>query len=133
IAAMTAALEGVDVLVFTGGVGERSAPIRARAASGLGFLGIEVDRAANAQPTLDAEVGESGATVRTFVVEAREDLQIAREGRRLLGWRFDRRGAGIGAAACRRSASSSSVGFRSRSEADRSQRRRGGSASRQPW
>jgi acetate kinase len=84
IAAMAAALEGVDVLVFTGGVGERSAPIRARVAAGLGFLGIVVDPAANAGPTLDAEVGDPGAAVRTFVVEAREDLEIAREVRRLL-------------------------------------------------
>ncbi len=48
IAAMAAALGGLDVLVFTGGVGERSAPIRARAADGLGFLGVGVDRARNA-------------------------------------------------------------------------------------
>jgi acetate kinase len=84
IAAMAAALDGVDVLVFTGGVGERSAPIRARAAARLGFLGIVVDPAANADPELDAEVGEPGAPVRTFVVEAREDLEIAREVRRVL-------------------------------------------------
>ena len=51
IAAMTAALGGLDVLVFTGGVGERSAPIRARAADGLGFLGVGVDRARNQRPS----------------------------------------------------------------------------------
>ena len=78
IAAMAAALGGLDVLVFTGGVGERSAPIRARAADGLGFLGIGVDRARNAAPELDAEISSNGAVVSTFVVAAREDLEIAR-------------------------------------------------------
>jgi len=78
IAGMAAALGGLDVLVFTGGVGERSAPIRARAADGLGFLGIGVDRARNAAPELDAEISSSDAVVRTFVVAAREDLEIAR-------------------------------------------------------
>jgi acetate kinase len=78
IAAMAAALGGLDVLVFTGGVGERSAPIRARAADGLGFLGIGVDRVRNAAPELDAEISSDGAVVSTFVVAAREDLEIAR-------------------------------------------------------
>ncbi|HUZ98247.1 MAG TPA: acetate/propionate family kinase [Gaiellaceae bacterium] len=78
IAGMAAALGGLDVLVFTGGVGERSAPIRARAADGLGFLGIGVDRARNAAPELDAEISSSDAVVRTFAVAAREDLEIAR-------------------------------------------------------
>ncbi|HEY5100495.1 MAG TPA: acetate/propionate family kinase [Gaiellaceae bacterium] len=78
IAAMAAALGGLDVLVFTGGVGERSAPIRARAADGLGFLGIGVDRARNAAPELDAEISSNDAVVSTFVVAAREDLEIAR-------------------------------------------------------
>jgi acetate kinase len=78
IAAMAAALGGLDVLVFTGGVGERSAPIRARAADGLGFLGIGVDRARNAAPELDAEISSNDAVVSTFVVAAREDLEVAR-------------------------------------------------------
>jgi acetate kinase len=87
IAAMAAAMDGLDLLVFTGGVGERSAPIRERAAAGLAFLGVAVDTAANAAPTLDAEVSAAGADVRTFVVQAREDLQIARDVRRALSGR----------------------------------------------
>ena len=86
IAAMAAAMNGLDVLVFTGGVGERSAPVRARAAAGLSFLGVALDLAANAQPELDADIGARGAAVRTFVVAAREDLQIARDVRRVLGF-----------------------------------------------
>ena len=85
IAAMTAALGGLDVLVFTGGVGERSAPVRARAAEGIEFLGVAIDAARNEAPQLDAEIGADGARVRTFVVAAREDLQIARGVRAVLG------------------------------------------------
>jgi len=84
IAAMAAALGGLEMLVFTGGVGEHSGPIRARAAAGLAFLGIAVDETANAGLDLDAEIGTAEAPVRVFVVRAREDLQIARDVRRVL-------------------------------------------------
>jgi acetate kinase len=84
IAAMAAAMDGVDTLVFTGGVGEHAAEIRARAAAGLGFLGVALDPDANAQATADAEVGAPGAAVRTLVVTAREDLEVARQVRELL-------------------------------------------------
>ena len=85
IAAMAAAMDGLDALVFTGGVGERSAAIRERAAGGLFFLGVALDAHANADPQLDAEIGAAGAAVRTFVIEAREDLQIAHDVRGVLG------------------------------------------------
>ena len=84
IAAMAAAMGGLDAVTFTGGVGERAASIRARAAEGLAFLGIALDAGANESPQLDAEIGSAGADVRAFVVEAREDLQIARDVRRVL-------------------------------------------------
>jgi len=84
IAAMTASMNGLDALVFTGGVGERSAAVRERAANGLSFLGVALDARANADPQLDAEIGATDAFVRTFVIEAREDLQIARDVRRAL-------------------------------------------------
>ena len=45
IAAMAAAMDGLDALVFTGGVGENAPEIRARAAAGLGFLGVGIDAA----------------------------------------------------------------------------------------
>jgi acetate kinase len=84
IAAMAAAMGGLDALVFTGGVGENAAPIRERAAAGLEFLGVAVDAAANAGSG-DREITAPGARVRTLVVAAREDLQIAAEVRALLG------------------------------------------------
>ena len=84
IAGMAAALDGLDAIAFTGGVGERSPEIRARAAAGLSFLGVALDERANAEATPDAEIGSAGAPVRAFAIEAREDLQIAREVRRVL-------------------------------------------------
>ena len=72
-------LGGLDALVFTGGVGERSAPVRAAAAAGLGFLGIALDPERNATAGGDTDIGAEGAAVRTLVVEAREDLEIARQ------------------------------------------------------
>jgi acetate kinase len=85
VAAMTAALGGLDVLVFTGGAGEHSAPVRGRTAQPLAFLGVAVDDAANAAAVPDMEIGATGARVRTLVVQAREDLQIATEVEDLLG------------------------------------------------
>jgi acetate kinase len=87
IASMTASLGGLDAIAFTGGVGERSAEVRAFAADGLGFLGIALDPAANDAATGDeeAEIGIDGASVRAFVIPAREELEIAREVRRVLG------------------------------------------------
>ena len=84
IAAMVAALGGLDVLVFTGGVGEHSPPVRAAAAAGLGFLGVALDGAANDATTADGEIGAPDAGARTVVVTAREDLEIARQTRAAL-------------------------------------------------
>ena len=86
IAAMAASLGGIDALVFTGGVGERSAPVRALAAEGLGFLGIALDDRANEAATGagDTEIGKSEAPVRSFVVAAREDIEIARQVREVV-------------------------------------------------
>ncbi len=81
IAAMTTALGGLDVLVFTGGVGERAPAIRAAAAAGLGFLGVEVDSQANRSADGDAEISAAGAPVRTLVITSREDLEIAHQTR----------------------------------------------------
>ena len=85
IAAMAAAMDGIDAMVFTGGVGERSAPVRRRAAEGLGFLGVRLDLGANEAARPDQGVGADGAPVRTFVIAAREDLEIARGVRQVLG------------------------------------------------
>jgi acetate kinase len=85
IAAMAAAMGGLDVLVFTGGVGENSPAIRARTAAGLRFLGVEVDARRNERGDGDRSIDVETAPVRTLVVAAREDLWIAHEVRSVLG------------------------------------------------
>jgi acetate kinase len=87
IAAMTAAAGGLDALVFTGGIGQHQARLRAAAVDDLGFLGVAVDPAANAAAPADGDtdVSAQGAAVHTLVVAAREDIQIAREVRSVLG------------------------------------------------
>jgi acetate kinase len=84
IAQMTAALGGLDTLVFTGGVGENSAEIRARAMDGLGFLGVRGDSTRNSAGTGDREIGTPDAPVRSLVISAREDIEIARQVRDLI-------------------------------------------------
>ncbi|MGC9222087.1 MAG: acetate/propionate family kinase [Solirubrobacteraceae bacterium] len=69
IAAMAAALDGLDVLAFTGGVGENAAAIREQTLAGLGFL---------------LRAGATGGPVRVLTVHAREDLEIALQARALL-------------------------------------------------
>jgi acetate kinase len=84
IAAMAAALGGLEALVFTGGVGQRSGPIREEACMGLEFLGVGFDSAANMERSGDRDVGLPGTAVRVLVIDAREDLEIATEVRALL-------------------------------------------------
>jgi acetate kinase len=84
IAAMAAALGGIDALAFTGGVGARSAQVRELAADGLGFLGVALDRARNREASADADLSDPGALVRTLVIAPREDLEIARQTRATL-------------------------------------------------
>jgi len=84
IAAMAASMDGMDALVFTGGVGENAPSVRARAAGGLAFLGVELDAEANLTARSDDEIGAREAPVRTLVITAREDLEIAREVRQVL-------------------------------------------------
>jgi acetate kinase len=85
IASMAAAMAGMDVLAFTGGVGERAAPVRAAAVAGLGFLGVVLDDPRNAAAVPDADVGAPEAAVRVLVVQAREDAEIARQVDDVLG------------------------------------------------
>jgi acetate kinase len=84
IATMAAALGGIDVLAFTGGVGQNAPEVRERAVRGLGFLGIGLDEARNRALTGDADVTADGASARVLVVQAREDLEIARQTRAVL-------------------------------------------------
>jgi acetate kinase len=84
VAAMAAAMGGLDVLVFTGGVGENAAAVRAATVSGLRFLGLDIDPALNAEATTDSDISATSAAVATLVVKAHEDIEVAREVRRVL-------------------------------------------------
>jgi acetate kinase len=83
IAAMAAAMDGLDVLAFTGGIGENEPAIRQAAAAGLGFLGVRLDGERNAAARGDADIGELAAPVAAVVITAREDREIARQVRAL--------------------------------------------------
>jgi acetate kinase len=85
IGAMAASLGGLDGLVFTGGVGENSAEVRALAVDGLDFLSIELDPERNAAAAGDRVVTADGSRVAVLVVTAREDLEIAAQVRGVLG------------------------------------------------
>jgi len=85
VSAMAASLGGLDTLVFTGGIGEKSPRVRAAASGLLGFLGVRLDESANDKASADADITASGASIRTVVVTAREDVQMAREARSLVG------------------------------------------------
>jgi len=85
VAAMSAALGGLDALAFTTGIGEGSALVRARACERLRFLGVEVDHERNEAAKPDCDVGADSSAVRVVVVRAREELVAARAARVLIG------------------------------------------------
>ncbi len=85
IASMAAALGGIDALVFTAGIGEGSAAVRADVCGRLGFLGVELDQGANEGAVPDVDVSPPGAAVRVVVLHARQDVVAARAARALLG------------------------------------------------
>jgi acetate kinase len=79
IGAMAAALGGLDSLIFTGGIGEHAAPIRAEIVSGLGHLGARVDHQRNgAALGCDAIISPEGATCSVRVVRTDEERMVAR-------------------------------------------------------
>jgi acetate kinase len=79
IGSFAAALGGLDTLVFTGGIGERSAEVRAEICQGLGFLGVVVDEARNARHADPISLSGGSCVVR--VIQTDEDLMIARHTR----------------------------------------------------
>jgi acetate kinase len=82
IGAFAAVLGGIDTLVFTGGIGERAAPVREETCRGLEHLGIQVDRDRNARH--DPIISAPGSACAVRVVRTDEDLMIARHTRALV-------------------------------------------------
>src|SRR5438046_5502889 len=79
IGAMVAVLGGIDVLVFSAGVGENSAEVRDTACKQLGFLGLKLDDAANAEHPPDGDIAAPDSSVRVPIIRAQEDWAIARD------------------------------------------------------
>jgi acetate kinase len=83
LGSLAAALHGLDALIFTGGIGENAAPIRARVCREAAWLGVELDEGSNKRggPKISAEKSRVSA----WVIPTNEELMIARHTRRLLG------------------------------------------------
>ena len=85
IGALTVTLGGIDALVFTAGVGENSAEVRAASCVGLECLGLELDADANESCRPDADIARRGSPARILVIAAREDLTMLAEVMQVVG------------------------------------------------
>jgi acetate kinase len=82
IGSLTAALEGLDAIVFTGGIGEHAAPVRAKALQHLAWLGVSLDEAANANSV--TVISRPDSKVKALVIPTNEEWMIARHTAELL-------------------------------------------------
>ena len=85
IGAYTAAMNGVDAIAFTAGVGENSATTRKAVCEYLGYLGITIDDAENAKRGENTVISTADSKVKVMVIPTNEELAIARETKRLVG------------------------------------------------
>ena len=83
LAAMVAALQGIDALVFTGGIGENAAGLRERVVAGLAWMGLRIDAPANAQNAHRVSANDSRAVI--YMLRTNEEAVIARHTLQLLG------------------------------------------------
>jgi acetate kinase len=84
IAAMAASLQGIDALIFTGGIGEHSPEVRAAACEGLAFLGMQLDFNKSAASPADHLISMTDSPVKVLIIRAQEDWAIAQACARLL-------------------------------------------------
>jgi len=84
IGAYTAAMGGVDAIVFTAGIGENNASMRKEISENLSFLNISIDDEKNALCGRETEISAPGSGVRVFVIPTNEELVIARETERIV-------------------------------------------------
>ncbi|WP_313164720.1 acetate kinase [Sedimentibacter sp.] len=85
IGSYAAAMGGLDVVVFTAGLGENSASNRCNICKGLEFLGIEIDDCRNDIRGQEVEISKQGSKVKVFVIPTNEELMIARDTKMLAG------------------------------------------------
>ncbi|QLE59020.1 acetate kinase [Nostoc sp. TCL26-01] len=79
IGSMLASLGGLDVLVFTAGIGEKSAGIRQAACEAFGFMGLKLDPEKNQHQPVDQDIATADSTVRVLVIHTQEDWAIAQQ------------------------------------------------------
>ena len=79
IGAYAAEMGGVDIIVFTGGVGENQTGLRADVCAPLAFMGVEIDKEANAARGVEAVISTAASKVKVVVVPTDEELMIARD------------------------------------------------------
>ncbi len=84
IGAYAAAMGGLDAISFTGGIGENAAALRTAVCSGLEFLGVKLDPAKNAGNSGDRLISTAGSGVAVLVINANEELVVARRAYRCL-------------------------------------------------
>ena len=82
IGALAAALGGLDMLIFTGGIGEHAAAVRAEVCDGLAYLGIAIDRARN--DANEDTISSADSKCRVRVIPTNENLMVARHTARLV-------------------------------------------------
>lgn len=84
IGALASGMGGIDVLVFTAGVGENNAEMRGMVTDGLEFLGIKIDAEKNLPRCGEKDISAQGARVKTLVIPTNEELVIAMDTLRLI-------------------------------------------------
>ena len=84
IASYAAAMGGVDVLVFTAGIGENDSDVRLGSVKGLEYMGIAIDEEKNKVRGKEADVSKTGAKVTTLVIPTNEELMIAMETKEII-------------------------------------------------
>ncbi len=85
IGAYCAVMNGVDGVVFTGGIGENAIRVRSRVCADMDYCGIILDQARNTVQRKEAEISPAGARVRVFVIPTNEEIIVARETLKHLG------------------------------------------------
>ena len=85
VGSYTAAMNGLDVMVFTAGIGENSASVREGVCEGLGYFGVEIDKEKNKLRGLDVnDITGPNSKVKVLVVATNEELMIARDTKKVV-------------------------------------------------
>jgi acetate kinase len=86
VGAYTAAMNGLDAIIFTAGIGENSSVLRKLACADLDFLGIDLDHIKNEQPSQELrEINTATSMIKILVIPTNEELEIAKQAYELMG------------------------------------------------